>query len=35
MYLHLTADMFPHITEKIEKEFGGLIPEVCYTNENY
>lgn len=27
-YLHLTADLFPNITEKVEQEFGDIIPKV-------
>lgn len=27
-YLHLTADLFPNITEKLERTFGDVIPKV-------
>jgi len=27
-YLHLTADLFPNITEKVERTFGDIIPKV-------
>lgn len=27
-YLHLTADLFPNITEQVEEAFGGIIPNV-------
>ena len=32
-YLHLTADLFPDITKKVETMFGFIIPEVGACNE--
>lgn len=26
-YLHLTAELFPHLTECMNKQFGGVIPK--------
>jgi len=34
-YLHLTADLFPNITEKVEKTFGDIIPKVGDGVETY
>lgn len=34
-YLHLTADLFPDITEKIESVFGFIVPEVGDYDETY
>jgi len=33
-YLHLTADVFPNITEKVERLFSDLIPKVGENHEN-
>jgi len=33
-YLHLTADLFPNITEKVQTVFGDVIPKVRDFNEN-
>jgi integrase len=27
-YLHLTADLFPNITEQVEKALGDIVPKV-------
>lgn len=32
-YLHLTADLFPDITEKVEAVFGFIVPEVGDSDE--
>jgi len=34
-YLHLTADLFPNITEQVERAFGGIIPKAGGYDENY
>ena len=34
-YLHLTADLFPDITQKLEAAFGNVIPKGGGTDENY
>lgn len=34
-YLHLTADLFPNITEKVESVFGFVIPEGGDCNESH
>ncbi len=31
-YLHLTADLFPDITIRLENELGCIIPEIVPTN---
>lgn len=33
-YLRLTSELFPHITEALEKELGGIIPERSSLHEN-
>lgn len=33
-YLHLTADLFPNITEQVERTFGGIIPKAGAYNED-
>jgi len=33
-YLHLTADLFPNITEKVQSAFGDIIPKVRVSNED-
>jgi integrase len=33
-YLHLTVDVFPDITERLESEFGNIIPIINHTNYN-
>jgi integrase len=33
-YLHLTADLFPNITEQVENALGDIIPEVGDYDEN-
>lgn len=32
-YLHLTADLFPNITEKVQASIGDVIPKVRFSNE--
>jgi hypothetical protein len=34
-YLHLTADLFPDITEKVEAAFGFIVPEEGDRDEAY
>lgn len=34
-YLHLTADLFPNITEKVEHVFGDIIPKAGGYDENH
>jgi integrase len=34
-YLHLTVDLFPNITEQVEKALGGIIPKVGGDDETY
>ena len=34
-YLHLTADLFPDITEKVENVFGFIVPEEGDCNESH
>ena len=34
-YLHLTADLFPNITEQVERTFGNIIPKTGGDDENY
>ena len=33
-YLHLTADLFPNITEQVEHTFGDMIPKAGGSDEN-
>lgn len=34
-YLHLTADVFPNITEQVERVFGDIIPKAGGYDENH
>lgn len=34
-YLHLTVDLFPNITEQVEKALGNIIPKAGGDNETY
>lgn len=34
-YLHLTADLFPNITEQVENVLGDIIPKVGGYDENH
>jgi len=34
-YLHLTADLFPNITEQVERAFGNIIPKAGGYDENH
>ena len=34
-YLHLTADLFPNITEQVENVLGDIIPKAGGYDENY
>ena len=34
-YLHLTADLFPNITEQVERTLGGIIPKIGVYDEAY
>jgi integrase/recombinase XerD len=34
-YLHLTADLFPNITEQVERAFGDIIPKAGGYDENH